>query len=179
MSWNGCIRQCLASRWSVAFPGVLGVVLIAVGLLLQMIEGVVPCPMCIMQRLVWIAIMGVSAVGVAWYGPQRVVAFHALNGLLAIGGAYVAARQSWLQWYPPEFASCGRDFYGIVDTFPLRQALPMLLRGSGDCSAVDWTFLGGSIANWSFVMFALVVIFSAWRVMSGKRAHVDASRQQV
>ena len=57
MSWNGCIRQCLASRWSVAFPGVLGVVLIAVGLLLQMIEGVVPCPMCIMQRLVWIAIM--------------------------------------------------------------------------------------------------------------------------
>lgn len=78
-------------------------------------------------------------------------------------GAYVAARQSWLQWYPPDVASCGRDFYGIVETFPLRQALPLLLKGSGDCSAVDWTFLGGSIANWSFVMFVVAVVYSLWQ----------------
>ena len=31
----------------------------------------------------------------------------------------------------------------------------MIFRGSGDCSAVDWTFLGGSIANWSFVCFVV------------------------
>ena len=29
----------------------------------------------------------------------------------------------------------------------------MIFRGSGDCAAIDWTFLGGSIANWSFVCF--------------------------
>jgi disulfide bond formation protein DsbB len=162
----------------VALSGVLGAALIAFGLLLQLIEGVVPCPMCIMQRLVWMSIIVVSAVGTLWWGPRRVAVFHALNGLLAIGGAYVAARQSWLQWYPPEFASCGRDFYGIVDTFPLRQALPMLLRGSGDCSAVDWTFLGGSIANWSFVMFALAVAYSAWRVMAIMRPTVPVDRRQ-
>ena len=28
--------------------------------------------------------------------------------------------------------------------------------GSGDCSAVDWTFLGLTIANWSFLNFLLV-----------------------
>ena len=28
-------------------------------------------------------------------------------------------------------------------------------RCSGDCSAVDWTFLGGTIANWSFVWFVI------------------------
>ena len=157
-------RECLTGRWGIAVSGVLGATLIAFGLLLQMIEGVVPCPMCIMQRLVWMAIIAVSAVGALWFSARRVVLFHALNFLLAMGGAYVAARQSWLQWYPPEFASCGRDFYGIVDNFPLRQALPMLLRGSGDCSAVDWTFLGGSIANWSFVMFACVVVYTLWRI---------------
>ena len=35
----------------------------------------------------------------------------------------------------------------------------MIFRGSGDCTKIDWTFLGGSIANWSFagfVFFALV-----------------------
>jgi disulfide bond formation protein DsbB len=32
----------------------------------------------------------------------------------------------------------------------------MIFRGSGDCSVVDWTFLGGSIANWSFICFAII-----------------------
>jgi disulfide bond formation protein DsbB len=73
----------------------------------------------------------------------------------------VAARQSWLQWNPPEFASCGRDLYGMIENYPISRAIPMIFRGSGDCTAVDWTFLGGTIANWSFlwfVGFALVLL---------------------
>ena len=76
-------------------------------------------------------------------------------------GAFVAARQSWLQWNPPEFSTCGRDFYGIVENYSFSRALPMLFRGSGDCSAVDWTFLGGSIANWSFLWFSAFAIVLA------------------
>ena len=34
----------------------------------------------------------------------------------------------------------------------------MIFRGSGDCTKVDWTFLGGSIANWSFVAFVAVAL---------------------
>jgi protein dithiol:quinone oxidoreductase len=82
--------------------------------------------------------------------------------LLAGFGAFVAARQSWLQWNPPEVASCGRDFYGMIETFPLQRAIPMIFRGSGDCTKIDWTFLGGSIANWSFVWF---VFFGAVGVL--------------
>jgi disulfide bond formation protein DsbB len=76
-------------------------------------------------------------------------------------GGFVAARQSWLQWHPPEFASCGRDFYGMIEHFPLQRAIPMIFRGSGDCTKVDWTFLGGSIANWSFVCFAAFLVIGA------------------
>ncbi len=86
--------------------------------------------------------------------------------VLAVAGAYVAARQSWLQWYPPEVSSCGRDLYGMIETFPLQRAIPMIFKGSGDCSKVDWTFLGGSIANWSFLCFCAIAIVSAvfiWR----------------
>jgi len=42
----------------------------------------------------------------------------------------------------------------------------MIFKGSGDCSAVDWTFLGGSIANWAFVTFTLIVMLALlviWR----------------
>jgi disulfide bond formation protein DsbB len=41
----------------------------------------------------------------------------------------------------------------MIETFPLQRAIPMIFKGSGDCTKVDWTFLGGSIANWSFVAF--------------------------
>jgi disulfide bond formation protein DsbB len=68
-------------------------------------------------------------------------------------GAFVAARQSWLQWYPPEVVTCGRAFYGMAENFPINRVVPMIFKGSGDCTQVDWTFLGGSIANWSFVCF--------------------------
>ena len=77
---------------------------------------------------------------------------------LAVLGAFVAARQSWLQWYPPEVASCGRDLYGMIENFPLQRVIPMLLKGSGDCTQVDWTFLGGSIANWSFLWFCAMAL---------------------
>ena len=73
--------------------------------------------------------------------------------LLSGFGAFVAARQSLLQWFPPEVSSCGRDFYGMIETFPLQRAIPMIFKGGGDCTVIDWTFLGGSIANWSFLCF--------------------------
>jgi disulfide bond formation protein DsbB len=112
--------------------------------------------MCIVQRygLVLIAIVS----GLTAFARQKGLLITGASLLLLLSGfgAFVAARQSWLQWYPPEFASCGRDFYGMIETFPLQRAIPMIFKGSGDCSKVDWTFLGGSIANWSFLCFVAV-----------------------
>jgi len=127
--------------------------LLSFGMYLQHVVGLVPCPMCIVQRYLMVLMGLVALLGVIL--PSRNVCLPVGGGLvlLAGGGAYVAARQSWLQWYPPEFATCGRDFYGMIETFPLQRAIPMIFKGSGDCTKVDWTFLGGSIANWSFVAF--------------------------
>lgn len=89
--------------------------------------------------------------------------------LFAGFGAFTAARQSWLQWYPPEFATCGRDFYGMIENYSISRAIPMIFRGSGDCTAVDWTFLGGSIANWSFAWFAAAALVLLWLLARGGR----------
>ena len=128
------------------------------GLYLQHVVGLEPCPMCIVQRYAMLLIAAASAL--AWLlrtkGLQLVLTVVLM--LLAAFGAFVAARQSWLQWYPPEVASCGRDFYGMIERFPLQRAIPMIFKGSGDCSQVDWTFLGGSIANWSFVCFVAMAV---------------------
>jgi disulfide bond formation protein DsbB len=137
------------------------------GLYLQHSLGLEPCPMCIVQRYALIFIAIISAL--AWLAGRKWLEVPGALLLLlgAVFGAFVAARQSWLQWYPPEVVSCGRDFYGMVENFPLKRAIPMIFKGSGDCSKIDWTFLGGSIANWSFLCFCAIALVSvgllAWR----------------
>ena len=145
------------------------VALLSFGMYLQHVVGLVPCPMCIVQRYVMVLMALVALVGVLLPSRQASLSVGSVLLLLGAGGAYVAARQTWLQWYPPEFASCGRDFYGMIETFPLKRASPMIFKGGGDCTKVDWTFLGASIANWSFLAFvglgllALANTVLAWR----------------
>ncbi|MEO7391321.1 MAG: disulfide bond formation protein B [Ramlibacter sp.] len=127
--------------------------LLAFGLYLQHGVGLEPCPMCIVQRYAMVLVALVAGVTTSFRNRGVILAGSGLVLLLSGFGAFVAARQSWLQWYPPEVASCGRDFYGMIETFPLQRAIPMIFKGSGDCTKIDWTFLGGSIANWSFVCF--------------------------
>ena len=127
--------------------------MLSFGMYLQHGVGLEPCPMCIVQRYAMVLMVLVALLGARVSGRLPALVVGGSLVLLAGGGAYVAARQSWLQWYPPEVVSCGRDFYGMIETFPLKQAIPMIFKGGGDCSKVDWTFLGGSIANWSFVVF--------------------------
>jgi disulfide bond formation protein DsbB len=139
--------------------------MLAFGFYLQHVVGLEPCPMCIVQRYCLVLVGLAAALGAtrasrgrgSW---QRFWAFILM--LLCWGGAFVAARQSYLQWFPPEVMTCGRDFYGMIEAFPLQRALPMIFKGSGDCSQVDWTFLGGSIANWSFLCFMALGFVGAY-----------------
>ena len=143
------------------------VAMLAFGLYLQHVVGLEPCPMCIVQRWAFIGVIIVAAATSAFRQRAALVIGSVLLLLLAGFGAFTAARQSWLQWYPPEIASCGRDFYGMIETFPLQRAIPMIFKGSGDCTKIDWTFLGGSIANWSFVAFVgfgLLFLLMIWQL---------------
>ncbi len=142
-------------RRLLALIAVACIALLGFGLYLQHVVGLEPCPMCIVQRYLFILAALVAAIGAAL--PAAAARWSGgLMALLSLTGAGVAARQSWLQWFPPEIATCGRDLFGMIEAFPLKRVIPMLFRGSGDCSAVDWTFLGLTIANWSFLNFLLV-----------------------
>ncbi len=157
-------RRILAS----IFLACLG--LLAFGMYLQHVVGLNPCPMCVVQRYALILV----AICAALTGASGRKGVHVVGGVvlvvLALAGAYVAATQSWLQWYPPEVVSCGRDIYGMIETFPLQRAIPMIFKGGGDCTKVDWTFLGASIANWSFLCFSGIAVIGAllvWRRSRG------------
>lgn len=161
-----------APRRVLAAICLVSVGLLAFGLYLQHVVGLEPCPMCIVQRYALVLVALVAGLTGATGRKILQIAGSGLLLLIAGFGGFVAARQSWLQWYPPEVVSCGRDFYGMIETFPLKRAVPMIFKGGGDCTKVDWTFLGGSIANWSFLCFsaiALLALLMLWRQASISR----------
>ena len=130
--------------------------MLAFGILyLQNVLGLAPCPMCIVQRECFIGLIVLCVLGALFPKRGLQVTMAVLGFAVCTFGAITAARQSWLQWNPPEFATCGRDLYGMIESFPLQRLIPMIFKGSGDCSAIDWTFLGLTIANWGFIWFVI------------------------
>lgn len=134
--------------------------LLVFGLYLQHAVGLEPCPMCIVQRYALFLVAIIAGLTAVARRRGAILGGTALMLITAGFGAFVAARQSWLQWYPPEVATCGRDLYGMIETFPLQRAIPMIFKGGGDCTVIDWTFLGGSIANWSFLSFMGIAVLA-------------------
>ena len=145
--------------------GVACIALLLFGLYLQHVGGLEPCPMCIVQRYALFLVAACALLTGACTKKFWQTVGGGLTLLLSGFGAFVAARQSWLQWYPPEVQSCGRDLYGMIETFPLQRLVPLIFRGSGDCTKIDWTFLGGSIANWSFLCFVFIGLVGLALVM--------------
>ena len=140
--------------------------LIAFGLYLQHAMDLEPCPLCILQRYVFI-LVGLVALLAAVHDPQwwgrRV--YGAMLAVVAGLGAGVAARHAWLEHNPPQIFDCGADLGFMVDAFPLAEALPMIFRGSGDCTEVLWRFLGLSISEWALVWFLIFVVAGLYAVI--------------
>jgi protein dithiol:quinone oxidoreductase len=150
-----------------ARSGYVAGVLVCIGLLvfalyLQYVEKQEPCPMCILQRIAFFAMMAVFVVA-ALHGPRRrgALVYSTIAFVFAALGAAVAARQVWLQHLPAnQVPACGPGLEYMLERFPLSEVLGKVLAGTGECAEVGWTFLGLSIAGWSLVWFVLLGVFA-------------------
>lgn len=138
--------------------------LLTFGLYLQHGLGLEPCPLCILQRIAFFGV-GLFALLGTMLGTRKLATQACAGAMLlcALGGLGTALWQSWLQRHPPNdpFA-CGPGLDYLVETLPLAEWLPKVFAGEGQCTAIDWTFLGLTIANWSALWFALFAGFAAW-----------------
>ena len=152
--------------------------LLAFAYYLQYVKGLEPCPLCMVQRGFFYAVMALFVLA-ALHGPGRVgiVVYSSLIALFALGGAASAGRQVWLQHLPPDkVPQCGPDLFFMLEHFPLSRTLEKLLYGTGECAVVDWTFLGLSIAGWSLVWFIALALYAATLALL-RRPHPQALSQ--
>ncbi len=134
--------------------------LLGFGLYLEHVKGLEPCPLCVFQRIAFIAI-GLIALIAAFHGPGSImhVLYSMLLAIAALAGAGIAGRQVWLQHLPADqVPECGPGLDYMLEAFPLTDALKMVFSGSGECAEVHWRFIGLSIAEWSLVWFILFFI---------------------
>jgi len=126
---------------------------------LQYVDGLEPCPLCILQRVA-VAGMGLVFLVAAFHNPGRVGATVYAVLQLAIGGAgaVVAARQVWLQSLPKDqVPACGMSLNYMLDTLPIAETLKKVFEGSGECAEKGWVLLHLSIAGWTLVFFIAMV----------------------
>lgn len=145
--------------------------LILYALYLQYYEYQVPCPLCILQRVVYIVLMIVFLFG-ALQGPRRTgaIVYSTLLVIVSLVGAGIAARHVWLQHLPKDkVPECGPGLGYILDRFPLISAFEKIFRGSGECAEASWRLLGLSIAEWSLVWFLLLGAYAVFLAAKARK----------
>ncbi|MFO1433419.1 MAG: disulfide bond formation protein B [Candidatus Competibacteraceae bacterium] len=125
-----------------------------------------PCPLCILQRVAIFStgiIFLLAAVHHPAAGGARVYAI--LLALAAGTGAAVAARHVWLQYFMPDAnkLACGMDLASMLEVLSPWETLRQVLRGTGDCTQINWSFLGLSIPAWALIWLVFLGIVGAER----------------
>ena len=124
--------------------------LIAYALYSQLYLGLEPCPLCIFQRI-GIALLGVVFLAAAVHHPRGWGRYlYALAiAMTALATLLVAARHVYVQSLPPgALPSCGAPLSVLLKFTPLWEVVRKVLTGSGECSEVNWRFLGLTMPAW-------------------------------
>jgi protein dithiol:quinone oxidoreductase len=126
--------------------------LVAVALYLQHVQNLLPCPLCVIQRYMFLAIALCCLVGAFGDKPK----LGAGLGLLgAIGGLGFVGKHLWVLAHPG--FSCGIDpMETALNKIPTAVYLPWLFRADGLCEDARDTLLGLSIPQWSALWFVLL-----------------------
>jgi len=160
--------RSISSRWLYLAGALFAGGLIGVALYLQYVEHQDPCPLCMLQRVIFISISVVFVIA-ALHHPKRLGEriYAALIVLLSLSGIGVASRHIWIQHLPKDqVPACGPGLDYMLETMPMSNVLKQLMHGSGECAEKGWTFLTLGIPEWSLLCY---VALGVWAVLIANR----------
>lgn len=126
-----------------------------------------PCPLCILDRVVIVA-LGVVFLIALVHNPRSF--FAKIYGLISIIicfiGIGLASRHIWLQNLPKDqVPECGPDLYFMLETLPFFDVIKKTLSGSGSCADVSWTFAGLTIPEQTLILFVGLLVLSVFQTL--------------
>jgi disulfide bond formation protein DsbB len=153
-------RQILFAISSICFA------LIAVALYLQHKLDMQPCPLCVIQRYLFLAV-GIATLVAAISGKVREGTILAL--LAALGGLYAVGKHLYVIANPG--FSCGIDpMETFLNKIATAEYLPWLFRAEGLCTGATDSLMGLAIPQWSAVWFVVLTVLLAFVLLRKKRA---------
>jgi disulfide bond formation protein DsbB len=156
----------LSNRWFYSIGVLIVLGLIGGALYLQYGLREDPCPLCMIQRVIFIAIGAIFFIA-AIHNAGRIGrwVYSTLIALTALGGVGVASRHIWLQHLPKDqVPACGPGLDFMLKNFPMAEVWQELMHGSGECATKGWTFLSLGLPEWAliwYVVLGLLAIFIA------------------
>ncbi|MBV8801534.1 MAG: disulfide bond formation protein B [Gammaproteobacteria bacterium] len=129
-------------------------------------QGVIPCPLCLLQRMMLIGLSIIFFIGMIFPFKKRGQFFIGFLGILTSTlGLVFAGRQAWLQHMPPVGnGGCGVSLEYLFNLLPFVDVMKLVWQGGTECSEIGWVFLHLSLAEWSFILFGLFFIFILWQL---------------
>jgi disulfide bond formation protein DsbB len=133
---------------------------------LQTHLGLLPCPLCVVQRLIVLIIALICLIN-SLFTPASIRGKRINSGILggfSVLGIFVAARHVWLTLQPvTAVATCSPTLEYMFKNLAVTQTLQILFLGSDDCARQTWHLLGLNIPEWTLIFFIAVTIFAIVR----------------
>jgi disulfide bond formation protein DsbB len=136
------------------------------GVLMTQLMRLAACPLCIIQRMLYLALALSAAAGLAMAASSVGRRLGALLMAAAAGtGAFVAGYQTWIQRFGQDTGCSGRMTWWeeLVDWAGSKA--PLLFQSDGICSDPGWFVLGLSIAEWSLILFTGFFLLSLYTLL--------------
>ena len=150
------------------------VLLILIGVYMEHVMRLIPCPLCITQRAFIDLIGGLALVAFIHNPNIKGRRAYAIAGILAaLAGAYFAQHHIWLQSLPADqVPACGPGLAYMFEVFPFMEAFTMLLQGDGTCAEPHIIF-GLSIPKWTLIAFIGLGLINIYQLVRKHDALVN------
>jgi protein dithiol:quinone oxidoreductase len=129
---------------------------VGVALVSQHAFGMEPCPWCVLQRLMFLAIGLLAVLGLAWRSAAAGRLAAGLGLLLALAGIAAAL---WQHFVAARSESCNLTLADkIVNATQLERLLPDVFEARASCADAAVSLLGVPYPFWSAVVFVVCAV---------------------
>lgn len=172
--FNGCWNKQMkiSQRATYLLGFIIICALLAASAWFQEVKHVMPCLLCVVQRLCFLGIGIFFLLGILLANVRRLKIFlPILIIILSSIGAYFSGRQVWLQYtaLPNNQDICGVSLDYLFRILPWRDAMITVLNGNHECAERSISILGLDIAAWSLMSFILFFVMGLWLIKQVKK----------